>query len=73
PPADVAKMLKSIVGFEIEVSSIDHVFKLSQNRDEKSYDHIIDKLGSQDHEAKAIAEEMKLRTKQLFNTDPTAS
>ncbi|MBC7851143.1 MAG: FMN-binding negative transcriptional regulator, partial [Chitinophagaceae bacterium] len=38
PPADVAKMLKSIVGFEIEVSSIDHVFKLSQNRDEKSYD-----------------------------------
>lgn len=41
PAEYAAKMLKAIVGFEIEVASIDHVFKLSQNRDEKSYDNII--------------------------------
>jgi len=66
PEEYVAKLAKAIVAFEVEVGSIDNVFKLSQNRDEKSYDNIIDKLQLQDHNGKVIAEEMKLRKKELF-------
>src|SRR5262249_15865780 len=31
------KLIKAIVAFELEVTELDNVFKLSQNRDEKSY------------------------------------
>ncbi|GAC1442825.1 MAG: hypothetical protein NVSMB63_11450 [Sediminibacterium sp.] len=31
----VTKMVKAIIAFEIKVTAIDHVFKLSQNRDTK--------------------------------------
>lgn len=37
---------------EIEIESIENVFKLSQNRDEKSYDNIVHKLKEQDGDAK---------------------
>ncbi|HEX4849211.1 MAG TPA: FMN-binding negative transcriptional regulator, partial [Puia sp.] len=57
----VAKMMQAITGFEIEIHSIEHVFKLSQNRDEKSYHNIIDSLSAGDSEAKAVAAEMKKR------------
>ncbi len=60
-------MMKSIVAFEIEVNTIEHVFKLSQNRDEKSYHHIMDKLSVQDADGKKIAEEMDKRKEKLFN------
>jgi len=60
------KLMKSIVAFEIEVNSIEHVFKLSQNRDEQSFHHIMDKLSAQDEEGKKIAEEMSKRTEQLY-------
>jgi len=60
-------MMKSIVAFEIEVNSIENVFKLSQNRDEKSYHHIMDKLSSQDEDARRIAEEMRKREEKLFD------
>ena len=52
-------LLKAIVGFEIEVEHIDHVFKLSQNRDAESFQHIIHKLQEQGGEAAATADEMK--------------
>jgi transcriptional regulator len=48
------------------VQSIDNVFKLSQNRDEKSFDNIISKLQEQDPDGKIIAEEMKRRKGELF-------
>jgi transcriptional regulator len=57
----IKKMMEAIIAFEIEIFSVDHVFKLSQNRDEKSYQHIIGHLTEQDGEAKAIADEMKRR------------
>lgn len=60
-------MMKSIVAFEIEVNTIENVFKLSQNRDEKSYHHIMDKLASQDEDGKRIAEEMRKREAKLFD------
>lgn len=66
-PEDYSNLLmKAIVAFEVEVEEIDNVFKLSQNRDEESYHHIIDKLKDQDVDGKAIAEEMQKRTEQLF-------
>jgi len=66
-PADYVKHLaKAIVAFEVEVESIDNVFKLSQNRDKKSFENIMDKLNHQDHDGKVIAEEMRIRKEELF-------
>ena len=59
-------LLKAIVAFEVEVISIDNVFKLSQNRNEKSFHNIIEKLNDQGSDGKFIAEEMKKRQHQLF-------
>jgi transcriptional regulator len=59
-------LLKAIVAFEVEITSIENVFKLSQNRNEKSYNNIIEKLQEQDSDGKFIAEEMKKRQQQLF-------
>ncbi|MBC7827989.1 MAG: FMN-binding negative transcriptional regulator [Chitinophagaceae bacterium] len=73
-PADyVQKMVGAIVAFEIEVLSIDNVFKLSQNRDEKSYHSIINKLEQSDEDSRQIAEEMKKRTSQLFKAEANRS
>ncbi len=55
-------MIKAIVGFTIEVDSLDAVFKLSQNRDEVSKKRIIEqlkKLG--DDNSVGIAAEMEKR------------
>jgi transcriptional regulator len=55
----VHRLSKAIVAFEIKVNNIDHVFKLSQNRDEVSFDQIINKLSEGDAHAQAIAAEMR--------------
>lgn len=57
----VSTMMKAIVGFEIEITEIEHVFKLSQNRDEKSYESIIEHLKDGNDNAKHIATLMKER------------
>ena len=68
-PTDyVQRMVKAIVAFEVEVTSIDNVFKLSQNRDERSYHSIIDNLQQADDDSRMIASEMEKRTSQLFKT-----
>ena len=59
-------LMKAIVAFEVEVTSVENVFKLSQNRDEKSFHNIINKLNEQGGDGKFIAEEMKKRQQQLF-------
>jgi transcriptional regulator len=59
-------LLKAIVAFEVEVVSIDNVFKLSQNRNEKSFQNIMDKLNELGGDGKFIAEEMKKIKHQLF-------
>ena len=66
PTEYVEKLSKAIVAFEVEVEKLENVFKLSQNRDEKSYRNIIGKLERQDADAKNIADEMRKRTSQLF-------
>ena len=53
------KMIKAIVAFELEVTEMDNVHKLSQNRDEKSYDNIVQQLKQQDGDAKEIGELME--------------
>lgn len=67
PDEYTSRMIKAIIGFEIEVEEIDNVFKLSQNRDEKSFNAIIEKLQQQGCNGQYIAGEMKQRAAQLFN------
>jgi transcriptional regulator len=62
----LSKMLPAIVGFEIKVEEMNNVFKLSQNRDEKSYRKIIDRLEEQGGNSLLVAAEMKKRLTKLF-------
>lgn len=59
-------LAKAIIAFEIEVMEMDNVFKLSQNRDEESYHHIMHKLNEQKGDGEVIADEMKKRMNSLF-------
>ncbi len=67
PKEYIMPLAKAIVAFEIKVTSIEHVFKLSQNRDEQSYDNIIEKLQNSHSDARAIAAEMIKRKKKVFS------
>ena len=60
-------LVKAIVAFEIEISTIENVFKLSQNRNKKSYENIIHELNKQEGDGKKIAEEMSKRLNELFD------
>lgn len=66
PEPFLSKMMPAIVGFEIKADTIDNVFKLSQNRDEKSYQNIISELEEQGGNSALIAKEMKKRQLELF-------
>ncbi|MBK6859012.1 MAG: FMN-binding negative transcriptional regulator [Saprospiraceae bacterium] len=66
PENYLGKMMPAIAGFEMKATKIDNVFKLSQNRDEKSYLNIISKLEEQGGNSAWIAEEMKKRKSELF-------
>lgn len=66
PAEFLKKMLPAIVGFEIKVEELEHVFKLSQNRDEKSYRNIIARLEEQGGDSALVAGEMKKRMEALF-------
>lgn len=62
PQEYIDHMMKAIVGFTIEVESLDNVFKLSQNRDEASQKNIIEQLKKKgDDNSVMIAEEMERR------------
>jgi transcriptional regulator len=65
-PDYVQRMAKAIVAFEIQVNSLEHVFKLSQNRDQKTYENILAKLDAGDPGAQGVAHEMRKRKDQLF-------
>lgn len=66
PQDYIDKMLKGILPFSLEVTRLEHVFKLSQNRDEESFQHVIDRLSAGDAGAQFIAGEMKKRKKKLY-------
>lgn len=69
PVEYVSKMMKAIVAFEIEITHLDNVFKLSQNRDKETYANIVDKLQAQGGQAADLAQQMQQRRSQLFNED----
>jgi transcriptional regulator len=60
------KVIHAITAFEIEVTGMDNVFKLSQDRDAESYNNIKEKLKQQGEDGQMIAAEMEKRTKELF-------
>lgn len=60
------RLIKAIVSFRVKVTEIENVFKLSQNRDEKSYDNIINVLEKRDAGAQYIAGKMKERKSSIF-------
>ena len=66
PKEYVQKLVNAIVAFEVKVTAIDNVFKLSQNRDQESYRNITKQLKAQDTEAQGIAAEMERREGELF-------
>jgi transcriptional regulator len=55
------RMLKAIIGFEIEVTQLENVFKLSQRKSEKDYRNIISQLENRDEFSRQVAELMKQR------------
>ena len=59
-------LMKAIVAFEIEITGMDHVFKLSQDRDEESYESIKENLRQGGGSSALIAGEMDKRNKELF-------
>ena len=59
---DIRKQMRGIVGFEIRVAHIDAKAKLSQNRNDKDYAHIVEKLKeTDDFQAHDVADEMGKR------------
>jgi transcriptional regulator len=64
----VAAEMRGIVGFRILIGEIQAAYKLSQNRDEKSYHEVIRQLGEGDEAAKAVAAEMQERANGLFSS-----
>jgi transcriptional regulator len=62
PQEYIDKMVKAIVGFTIEVETMENTFKLSQNRDEESKRNIIEQLMKRgDDNSKSIAREILSR------------
>jgi transcriptional regulator len=70
PKAYVDSLKNAIIAFEVEVREVENVFKLSQNRDEQSYENIIEKLHAQGGHAQTIADEMRKRKAELFQKRP---
>jgi transcriptional regulator len=58
--------MRGIVGFRILVEEIQAAYKLSQNRDEKSYQEVIRQLEGGDEASRAVAAEMQAREQGLF-------
>ena len=59
PEKYVTTLMKAIVCFEVEIVDIQHVFKMSQDRDKQSYSSIIKHLENGDDDAKGVAAMMK--------------
>ncbi len=55
----VRNHMKAIIAFEIEVTDLQHVFKLSQNKTEQEKERIIQHLSDGDIERQKLAQQMK--------------
>jgi len=62
PEDFVQKEIKGVAGFEVNVTRIDAAYKLSQNRDDESYQNIVTELEKrEDADSAKVAEEMRKR------------
>jgi transcriptional regulator len=61
-PHYVQQNMKAIVSFDIEVTDLKHVFKLSQNRDEQSHHNIQSELNKGDAACKYMAAAMQAQS-----------
>jgi transcriptional regulator len=59
PEDYVSRLSKAIVAFEIPVDSLEHVFKLSQNKDSETFHRILEKLDQGTAMDRMVAEEMR--------------
>lgn len=53
------RQMNGIIGFEIEITDIQAAYKLSQNRDDRNHDTIIEHLNQKDSNSKAVADFME--------------
>lgn len=66
PEDYISRLQKAILGFEVRITHLEHVFKLSQNRDQQSFENIIDHLEKGNAGAQGIAAEMNKRKATFF-------
>jgi len=67
PQDYVEKEMRGIVGFQIKINRIEAKFKLSQNRQQQDYDHVIAELQkSEDGNALAVAQAMAENRSSLY-------
>ena len=66
PPEYVPSLIKAIEGFEILVTSIEAVFKLSQNRSRTDFENTVSELQRKGGENALVAEEMVARRGVFF-------
>lgn len=66
PTGLTQRLVKMIVAFEVTVTGLDNVFKLSQDQDAPSYHSIIKELNTKDENGRKIAAEMEKRMEQVF-------
>ena len=71
PSAYKEKLMKAIVAFEVEVTEMDNVFKLSQDRDAESYRNVMEELKKWGGDGRRIADEMEKRARKVFPEDWT--
>lgn len=67
PKEYVERLSKAIVAFEVKVTALEHVFKLSQNKDSISYSNIIQQLYKGNASEQFIAHQMMKRKQSLFS------
>jgi transcriptional regulator len=66
PSEYLDKIVNAIVAFEIVVTELENVHKISQNRDEKSYDNVIQRLENMNDDGRYIAKKMRENKDQVF-------
>ena len=67
-PQYVTSLIPAIEGFEIEVTSVQAVFKLSQNRNKTDFESTVEQLRLRGGESLLVAEEMEMRREAFFAT-----
>jgi len=59
PENYVKRLMPMIAGIKVKVDHIDHTFKLSQDKDQASFNTVIEQLKQRDSNAKQVAAEME--------------